>query len=68
MRPENSKRKTVVYCPKCGHANIRVRTCDAEIECKRCGYKYEAVIGPNADRVSDSGEKSYGEPDPPNAH
>ena len=59
----NSKRKTAIYCPKCGHMEVRARTCDIEMQCRRCKYQFEAVIGPNADMVCGRGETAYGKSD-----
>lgn len=61
------KRRSAIYCPQCGHMEVRARTCDIEMQCRRCNYKFEAVIGPYADMVCDRGA-SYGEPDVPNAN
>jgi hypothetical protein len=68
MATGNSKRRSIIYCPKCGHMEAKARTCDIEMQCKRCKYRFEAVIGPYADRVCDSGETSYGELDAKNAN
>ena len=44
---------------------VRARTCDIEMQCRRCNLKFEAVIGAYADTVCDRGA-SYGEPHVPN--
>ena len=59
MGPANARRSSWVACPKCGHKVAKVRTCDMEIKCRQCSYRFEAVIGPFAEGVQDSGEK-YG--------
>ena len=68
MTSGKSKRRTAIYCPQCGHMEVRARTCDIEMQCRRCNYQFEAVIGPYADVVCDRGEKTYGEPDGPNVN
>lgn len=62
MLPDKSKRRTMICCPKCGHMEVRARTCDIEMQCRRCNYQFEAVIGPYAEMVCDRGQTSYGEP------
>ncbi len=45
MKEQASRRTGWVACPKCGHKVARVRSCDMEVKCERCGHEYEAVIG-----------------------
>jgi len=66
MAAEKPKRRTAIYCPQCGHMEVKARICDIEMQCRRCNYKFEAVIGPYTETVRDSGA-SEGEPDVPNA-
>jgi len=68
MAVEKPKRRSEIHCPQCGHMEVRARTCDIEMQCRRCTYKFEAVIGPYAEMVCDRGETSYGEPDVRNAN
>ncbi len=68
MAADKAKRRSAIYCPQCGHLEVKVRTCDIEMQCRRCNYKFEAVIGPYADVVCDRGETSSGESDAPNAN
>jgi hypothetical protein len=68
MVPGQSKRRSIITCPQCGHMEARARTCDIEMQCRRCNYRFEAVIGPYAETVGDRGETSYGQPDAPNAN
>jgi len=68
MDASKSKRKTSIYCPNCGHMEVKARICDIEMKCRRCNYQFEAVIGPYADVVRDRDEKPYGEPDVSNAN
>jgi hypothetical protein len=63
-----SKRKTSIYCPKCGHLEVKARTCDIEMKCRRCHYQFEAVIRPSADAVADEGEGAFDGRDVPNAN
>jgi DNA-directed RNA polymerase subunit RPC12/RpoP len=58
----SAKRSSWVACPKCGHKVARVRTCDMEIKCRQCSYRFEAVIGPYPEMVQDSVEKDRAEP------
>src|SRR5438067_12222979 len=60
MISDKSKRKTAIYCPNCGHMEVKARTCDIEMQCRRCNYQFEAVIGPNAEMVCERAETSYG--------
>ena len=68
MDSGQSKRRSKIYCPNCGHMEVRARTCDIEMQCRRCHYRFEAVIGPYAEVVCDRGEEPYGKPDGPNAN
>ena len=68
MDSPKSKRRTAIYCPNCGHMELKARTCDIEMQCRRCRYRFEAVIGPYAEVVCDKGETAYGNPDAPNAN
>ena len=68
MDSGKSRRRTIITCPKCGRMEARARTCDIEMQCRRCNYRFEAVIGPYADGVRDRGDTSDGEPDGPNAN
>jgi len=68
MSSDKFKRRTAIYCPQCGHMEVKARTCDIEIQCRRCHYRFEAVIGPYADMVCDRGEMPYGTPDGPNGN
>lgn len=67
MAAEKPKRRSDIHCPQCGHMEVRARICDIEMQCRRCNYKFEAVIGPYADMVCDK-VAPYGEPDVPNAN
>ena len=67
MVAEQFRRRSIITCPKCGHMEVRARTCDIEMQCRRCNCKFQAVIGPNADMVCDR-EASNGETDLPNAN
>jgi len=68
MAAGKSKRRSTIHCPQCGHMEVKARTCDIEMQCRRCNYRFEAVIGPYAEMVCDRGETPYGEPDTPNAN
>jgi len=68
MISDKSKRKTAIYCPNCGHMEVKARTCDIEMQCRRCNYQFEAVIGPNAEMVCERAETSYGKPNVLNAN
>jgi hypothetical protein len=68
MDASKSKRKTSIYCPNCGHMEVKARVCDIEVKCRRCNYQFEAVIGPYGDMVRDRGERTYGEPNVPDAN
>jgi hypothetical protein len=68
MVARQSKRRSIITCPQCGHMEVRARTCDIEMQCRRCNYRFEAVIGPYAERVCDRSETTCGKPDAPNAN
>ena len=57
MDAGDARRSSWVACPKCGHKVAKVRTCDMEVKCRQCAYRFEAVIGPSSERVQDSVEK-----------
>ena len=57
MEAGSAKRCSWIACPKCGHKVAKVRTCDMEMKCRQCSYRYEAVIGPSAETVQDRVEK-----------
>jgi hypothetical protein len=56
MDANRAKRKNAIFCPQCGRMVGKARTCDIEFQCQRCHYKFEAVIGPYADKVCDRGQ------------
>ena len=57
MEVGRAKRGSWIACPKCGHKIAKVKTCDMEIKCQQCSYRFEAVIGPSAEVVQDRVEK-----------
>ena len=63
-----SRRRSIITCPACGHMEVRARTCDIEMKCRRCNYRFEAVIGPSVEMVSDQNEGASSKPDVPNAN
>lgn len=63
-----SRRRSIITCPACGHMEVRARTCDIEMKCRRCNYRFEAVIGPSAETVCDQNENSSSKPDVHNAN
>ena len=67
MDPAKSKRRSMVCCPNCGRMEVKARLCDIEMRCRRCHYKFEAVIGPKAKKAHNKGQASTGESDKPNA-
>jgi transcription elongation factor Elf1 len=67
MMTRQSRRRSIITCPMCGHMEVRARTCDIEMKCRRCSYRFEAVIGPFAEPVCDQNEASSSKPDVPNA-
>jgi len=56
-----SKRRSTINCPRCGHLEAKARVCDIEIQCRRCSYRFEAVIGPSTDMACEPGVP-FGEP------
>ena len=66
MVARQSKRRSIITCPQCGHLEVRARTCDIEMQCRRCHYRFEAVIGPYAETDGDPREASDGKSDAPN--
>ncbi len=43
MATDRPKRRSLIYCPQCGHMEVKARICDIEMQCRRCDYKFEAV-------------------------
>jgi hypothetical protein len=69
MTTRQSRRRSIITCPECGHMEVRARTCDIEMKCRRCNYRFEVVIGPFAEPVCDQSDSVSGEPpDRPNAN
>jgi transcription elongation factor Elf1 len=68
MVARQSKRRSIITCPQCGHMEVRARTCDIEMQCRRCNYRFEAVIGPSEETVGDPSETAHGKSDTPNAN
>jgi hypothetical protein len=63
MMARPSRRTSIITCPSCGHMEVRARICDIEMKCRRCHYRFEAVIGPSPDTVCDQNERSSSKPD-----